>query len=297
MYSPDDKDILIIINPNSGQKQVTKILEEINSLNQTILTVITNNLEELKDTFKSSIEKYHIFIVAGGDGTVNEAIKYLYNKTDKFLGVVPTGSGNGFARELGFEKSIGNLIRDTKKGKSVNIDVISVNGKNCINTAGLGFDSFVAHNFQNKNKRGLKSYVASVIKSIFAFTPFHSTIIIDKEKIEGKFLMITIANTRQFGNNALISPNSKPNDGIFELVLIKPFPLYLYPIFIIRLFTGRLKDSKYLRYINVKDRVEIESDYKKYHIDGEPNIFTKNLSIKMLKHKVRIIKTEHCLYS
>ncbi|NQU51938.1 MAG: YegS/Rv2252/BmrU family lipid kinase [Bacteroidetes bacterium] len=290
------KDILVIINPNSGNKRATKLVDKINSLNPNISTVVTHNLEELKNVFNSGIEKFKAFIVVGGDGTVNEAIKYLLDKNDKLLGVLPAGSGNEFARELGFKKSIENLIRDTKKCESINIDVLSINGSNCINAAGLGFDSFVAHDFQKRNSRGLKSYILSVLKSIFAFTPFNATLIIDEEKIQGKFQMITIANTRQFGNNALISPLSNPNDGIFELVVVKPFPFYLYPIFIIRLFSGSLKNSKYLKYIKVKDSVEIKSEYKKYHIDGEPHLFTKNLSIKMLKHKVRIIKTEHCPY-
>lgn len=289
-----NKDILILINPNSGNKRITKIVAEINSVTPSISTLITRNPDELEKVFKLNTNKYKAFIVVGGDGTVNKAIKYLYNRNDKLLGVLPAGSGNGFARELGFKKSITNLIRDAKKGESLNIDVLSINGKNCINVAGLGFDSFVAHDFQKRNSRGLESYVLSVIKLLFAFTPFNATIIIAKEKIQGKFLMITIANTRQFGNNAFISPQSKPNDGIFELVLVKPFPFYLYPIFVIRLFLGSLKESKYLRYLNVKDSIEIKAELKKYHIDGEPNVFNETLSIKILKHKLRVIKTEYC---
>lgn len=61
--------------------------------------------------------------------------------------------------------------------------------------------------------------------------------------------MISIANTRQFGNNALISPNSTPNDGIFEIAMVKPFPFYYYPIFVIKIFLGTLKGSKYINYI------------------------------------------------
>ncbi|RLD58521.1 MAG: hypothetical protein DRJ01_12460 [Bacteroidetes bacterium] len=289
----DNKDILIIINPNSGNKCVKKIVKEINSLSYSIAFVITNNIVELEKVFASSIEKYKVFIVVGGDGTVNETLQYLYDRNDKILAVLPAGSGNGFSRELGFRNSIKSLISDTKKGELINVDILSINENLCINTAGLGFDSFVAHIFQKSSGRGLKNYIYSTIKSIFTFKPFNAKIILGSDIIQGEFQMITIANTRQFGNNAIISPQSNPTDDTFEIVLVNPFPFYLYPIFVIKLFLGTLKNSKYIKYIKVKDSVFIESEFKKYHVDGEPKIFIKKLSIKMLKNKVRIIKTAH----
>lgn len=73
--------------------------------------------------------------------------------------------------------------------------------------------------------------------------------ITSNSEISGKLQMISIANTGQFGNNALISPNSTPNDGIFEIAMVKPFPFYYYPIFVIKIFLGTLKGSKYINYI------------------------------------------------
>ncbi len=105
--------------------------------------------------------------------------------------------------------------------------------------------------------------------------------------------MISIANTRQFGNNALISPNSKPNDGIFEIVMVKPFPFYYYPVFVIKMFLGTLKDSKYIRYILEKGSVTIFSDFKKYHVDGDPHTFKEQLEIRMLDAKIKVIQPAH----
>jgi diacylglycerol kinase (ATP) len=108
--------------------------------------------------------------------------------------------------------------------------------------------------------------------------------------------MISIANTRQFGNNAIILPLSIPNDGIFELVLVKPFPLLYYPIFVFRLFTGLLKESKHISFIKVHNHLNIESALKTYHHDGEPKTFTDELYVKILTNKIRVIKTRHCRY-
>ncbi|MDA3778956.1 MAG: YegS/Rv2252/BmrU family lipid kinase [Bacteroidales bacterium] len=289
----DNREILFIVNPHSGRNKALKIVKKISALNLGIACIITKNLLELDNIFKENIDKYKAFIIVGGDGTVNETLKYLFEKEDKFLGVLPAGSGNGFSRELGFRKSLNSLVKDINKGESMNLDLLSVNNNKCINVAGIGFDSFVAHCFEKSKNRGLKTYILSTLKSIFIFKPFHASLLIDNKKIEGKFQMITFANTRQFGNNAIIAPQAKPNDGIFEVVLIKPFPFYLYPFFVVKLFSGQLKDSKYITYLKVLKMLEIKSNFKKYHIDGEPRSFEDKLCIKMLKSKIRIIKTAH----
>ncbi len=291
MEQIDEKDILIIINPNSGKKNVRKVLKEIRSLNADIPYVITRNTGELEQVFRSGIEKYKVFIVAGGDGTVNETIQYLYGRKDKFLAVLPAGSGNGFARELGFGDSLKSLTGDIKKGASLDVDVLSVNGNLCVNVAGLGLDSYVAHVFHKRSGRGLKNYIFSAIRSIFTFRPFYAKLSVGGAVTQGKFLMITIANSRQFGNHAVISPRSDPSDGIFEVVLVKPFPFYLYPVFIFKLFLGTLKNSRHIKYIKVRDSISIESGFRQYHVDGEPKDFTGRLSAKMLREKVRVIKT------
>lgn len=289
----DNREILFIINPKAGGRKALRIAKKISALNLEIPFFITNNLIELDKVFKENMDKYKAFVVVGGDGTVNEASKYLIERKDKFLGVFPAGSGNGFSRELGFRKSLKSLINDIHKGESMNIDMLSVNNNNCMNVAGIGFDSYVAHCFEKSSIRGLKTYFISILKAFFVFKPFHASILIDNLRIEDKFQMISIANTRQFGNNAIIAPNAKPNDGIFEVVLIKPFPFYLYPNFVLKLFSGSLKDSKYITFIKVSEMVEIKSDFKKYQIDGKPKSFENSLCIKMLKSKIRIIKTIH----
>lgn len=290
MQAIKPKEILFIINPNSGGKNGNKIVSEIKAIDPSISCKTTHSLEDLEEVFRLNIEKYKVFIAVGGDGTVNQTIAYLCNRNDKIFGVLPMGSGNGFSRELDFGNSIKSLIESALKGDSVNIDLLSINGHKCVNAAGIGFDSFIAHKFQHSKNRGLISYIYHTFKSIFVFKPFHATITFNKQSLENKYHTIVIANTRQYGNNALIAPQADPSDGIFELVLIKPLPLYIYPFFAFKLFLGTLKNSKYIEYISLTDTVEIKSSFNKYHIDGEPKMITDKLSINMLHDKVRVLR-------
>ena len=284
-------EIIFIINPNSGNKKSELLVSEIAGIDSEITIVVTQTLDHLAQTFAQFIDTHKVFIVVGGDGTVNESLKYLYGKKDKILGVLPAGSGNGFARELGFQNNLKSLIEDAKSGERMDIDILSVNERLCINVAGLGFDSFVAHDFHNSPGRGLHNYVRSTLKSMVTFKPFDATITGTESVTNGNYQMISIANTRQFGNNAYISPNSKPNNRKFDLVLVKPFPVYKYLEFVIRLFAGTLKPSKYIEFKQFDNQVEIKSAFTKHHVDGEPDEFKGSLNIKLMEQTMNVLKT------
>lgn len=291
MSTINSNEIIFIINPNSGNKKAKLLVSEIAQIDDSIDVIVTQNLQELGATFKTELPKHKVFILVGGDGTVNESLKYLYGQKEKILAVLPAGSGNGFARELGFKKNLKSLIEDAKRGKSMEVDVLSVNDRLCINVAGLGFDSFVAHDFHSSTGRGLHNYVRSTLKSILAFKPFEATIYSTENTITGTYQMISIANTRQFGNNAFISPNSKPNNRKFDLILVKPFPIYRYFDFVFKLFTGSLKTSKHIEFMVINNEVIIKSSFTKHHIDGEPDTFKGSLKVKLMPQTIPVLKT------
>ena len=96
----------------------------------------------------------------------------------------------------------------------MDIDVIEINDKLCLNVAGIGLDSFVAHSFNDLKLRGFIPYVWLTLKTFLQLRPFHVKIKCDGEEIVSEELFVlTIANTRQFGNNAFIAPDAIPNDG------------------------------------------------------------------------------------
>ena len=287
-------DIIFIINPKSGNKNLSEFQKKIKDFDSRLSIYISNSIEDFKQKLNEYIDKYKVFVIVGGDGTVNTAIGYLYNFPDKILAIIPTGSGNGFAKELGYRKDIESLTEDILKGETIDIDILEVNGEKCINVAGIGFDSHVAHDFHKRSNRGLRTYILSIIKSVFSYKPLYFEIISEDFNTNGKFNLITIANAAQFGNNAYIAPAAKPNDGYYDLVLIKPFPVYYYPVFVIKLMTQSIRNSKYTAYIKIEKELSIKTSFKKYHIDGEPRTCDDVLKVKMLKQKVKFIKTKHC---
>ena len=283
---------LFILNPGSGVPPINFIVsKELDFRKDELTCYKSHSVDDTEILIKENLHKHNVFIAAGGDGTVHTVASKLVG-SEKILGVLPLGSGNGFAKEFGFKLNIRSLLSDIKRAESVNIDVIEINDKLCLNVAGIGLDSFVAHSFNELKLRGFLPYVWLTFKTFLQLRPFHVTIHCGGEVIVSeKLFVLTIANTRQFGNNAFIAPEAKPNDGIIDIVLIKPFPKILGSLFIIRLFTKRINKSKYVRHIQTDKEIVIETAETRFHIDGEPLEISGKVVVRIKKEVLKVLKT------
>jgi diacylglycerol kinase (ATP) len=288
----NNKKALFVLNPTSGVPPINFIVsKDLEHRKKELSCYKSLTKEDTLSLIKKNFNKYEVFVAAGGDGTVHTVASELVG-SNKILGVLPLGSGNGFAKEFGFKMNVRSLLSDIKKADSMDIDVIEINDNLCLNVAGIGLDSFVAHSFNNLKLRGFLPYIWLTFKTFLLLRPFHVTIKIDgKVIVSEKLFVLTIANTRQFGNNAFIAPEARPNDGIIDIVLIKPFPKILGSLFIIRLFTKRINKSKYVRHIKTDREIVIETDETRFHIDGEPVDISGKVVIRIKKEVLKVLKT------
>lgn len=293
MVSPEVKRSLFILNPSAGVLPVNIIIsKELQRRKHDLSYFKSLSIDESGNHIKQSFDKFDIFVAAGGDGTVRSVASELVG-TNKVLGVLPMGSGNGFAKEFGFRVNIPSLLKDIKKAERITADVIEINDLLCLNVAGVGLDSFVAHSFDKLKTRGFWSYAWVTIKNFFRMRPVHIKINIDGETISDDLFMLTIANTRQFGNNAFIAPDARPDDGIIDIVLVKPFPKLFAPVFIYRLFAGTLNGSKYVRYFKTDKPFTIQTEETRFHIDGEPVTFSGEIKVCIRRNVLSVLKTRH----
>jgi diacylglycerol kinase (ATP) len=285
---------LFILNPNAGVIPAKLIIPKMLEIRKNELSCFKSlSIDDSGSHIKQSFDKYDVFIAAGGDGTVRTVASELVG-SQKVFGVLPMGSGNGFAKEFGFRTNISSLIADIKKNESIDIDIIELNDQICLNVAGVGLDSFVAHSFDKAKIRGLWSYIWQTFMNFFLLKPVRITIQMEGEDpFTEDLFVLSIANTRQFGNNAFIAPEAKPNDGIIDIVLIKPFPKIIAPLFVYRLFRGTMKNSKYIRYIRTDKPFTIKTNETRFHIDGEAVEFKREVVVKIKKDVLKVLKTKH----
>ncbi len=280
--------IKFIINPVSGtgkQKNIEQYIHKYCKYDFTISYTKEKNDASIISN-KAIKEKYDAVIAVGGDGTVNECAKSLINSNTS-LGVIPCGSGNGFAYHIGMSTNIKKAIIQLEKSKEELIDTCSVNDKKFINVSGIGFDAHIAHIFSNFKKRGFINYIKIVLREL-NYSPKKYTISYNNITRSVNAFFISFANASQYGNNAKISPLAKINDGLIDFVIVKKFPKWKIPIFIYYLMKGKLHQTKFIEIVR-SDNIKIDSDDNFIHLDGEPVIIKDKLHIKLLKNSLKIL--------
>ncbi len=155
-----------------------------------------------------------LVVAWGGDGTVNEVGTALAFR-DAVLGIVPSGSGNGLARELGIPFDPHASLAVAVRGVERRIDSGEIDGHLFFNVAGLGLDARVAHEFAALGllRRGFRRYVEITTRELFRNECDEHEITADGIAMRRRTLMVAIANGRQYGNGAIIAPRARRDDG------------------------------------------------------------------------------------
>jgi len=182
-------------------------------------------------------------LVVGGDGMVNSIGSVLIG-TDTVLGVIPTGSGNGFARHFGIPLSPENAARALIGGTPRRIDVGVVNGHPFFVTCSMAWDAAIVRSFERSPFRGIVPYIFAGAYEFLEYTPQPIDVVIDSGRrlVFADPLVFTVANLTQYGGGARIAPNACEDDGALELVVALHQDVARLLGNITRLFDGTIND-------------------------------------------------------
>ena len=129
----------------------------------------------------------------------------------------------------------------------------------------------------------------TVVELFYSFKPIKITFKTkEHETYSGEYLMINIANTKQFGNNAYIAPFADITDGLVDIVLVKKFPLTYAMPFVFKMFAKTLQKDEYIQYFSASE-IEFELDTDTWHIDGEYTALCSPIKIKVIPKSLNIL--------
>ncbi len=258
--------ILFIINSKAGKTEFDIKKEDIEetfrkagrlSEIEVVNTRYKNHTKYLIDAFDTLKYDEKIVIICGGDGSLNELVNVAYGK-DMTLGLIPTGTGNDFAKNFDYESFTLNSLLNFKTKK---IDLIKVNDFYSINVTSLGFDTQVlkrAYDYLDKNpKLGKKAYGLAVLKSLNKINCDNLELkleLIDGSnfEIKGDYLISALCNGGFYGSGFNPAPEAKIDDGVLNLLLADKIPFIRFVPLIKKYKEGRHKESKYINEILVK---------------------------------------------
>ena len=262
---------IFLVNPHAGPAGVAALTDELDT--RGLPYFLTDSKEAVPAFSAEAAPGHEVVVVCGGDGTVNSILPYAVSEPYAFA-VYPNGSGDGFAKEMGYARDLDALLAAVARGQTQCADVMRAGDHYAANVVGVGFDSYVAREFAKREGRGLKTYVVESTKAYQTFEPIAARVTLDggagrgSEVVDGEFAMITVANTPQFGNNARIAPRADASDGWLDVVLVRPMPIFHALRFLVEVFAGREDGSRYVSYHRARS-VVVETDCPHCQIDGE----------------------------
>ncbi len=228
----------VIVNPTSGRGLGEKSIPQIesslraNGLDFTLVqTEHVWHASELAE--KAARNGYDVIVCASGDGTINESLNGIMKArkdghTKSAFSVLSIGTGNDFAGGTGIPTNLTDSIKSLVANKRRKIDLGLVKGGDYPegryfgNGIGVGFDAAVGNEaIKIRWTRGLPAYLIGVIKTVFLYynPPNVEIVLDDKETINQVSLMISVMNGRRMGGGFQMAPDSKPDDGLFDLCI------------------------------------------------------------------------------
>lgn len=223
----------------------------------------------------------------GGDGTINEVAAEVA-PAGVTLGVVPSGSGNGFARGLGLERRAEAALRTALIGPVRLIDTGEIDGRIFVNVAGIGFDAHLAAVFNRLKQRGATAYFRAGFRELRSYRGQTYTVRTRYESFTMPAFLVAVANCREYGNGAVIAPRALPDDGRLDLVCVpvRPSPWLLLQSF--RLFAGTVDRLPGIRCL-AGTTVELSADRPlAFHVDGEVYAGGSSLKISVSPSSLRV---------
>ena len=284
--------VCLIINPVSGTESKKYIPEEvataIDQKKYDLLIRVTGYPNHASEIARHAVKKKYKFVItAGGDGTVNEVARELIN-SDTVLGILPYGSGNGLARELGIPLDSEKAIKIILNAHTRTIDYGVANDHIFFCTCGFGFDAFVSDKFAEEKKRGPLGYVRNVLESVVDFRADKYELTYDDGTLTEKAFILTCANASQYGNDAFIAPGASMDDGKMNVSVLKPLNALEIPQTTIQLFTNNIDKNSKMTTLLTRNLIIKRSKPGVMHVDGEPVHTDSEIVVRMVSKGLKV---------
>ncbi len=284
--------IKFIINPNAGFRRDKSFVENLirrrcADFDFTIMHT-TGPGDATRLAQQAASEGYTTVVAVGGDGTINETASGLVG-TETALGIIPRGSGNGLARSLNIPLQAARALEVIRNGKAYRMDAGRAAHRYFFVVAGVGFDANITHQFNAATWRGPVPYFYLAAREFANYQPEPLRLRLEDNTMEITPFLVTIANTQQYGNGAVIAPQARPDDGILDVCVIQPMNFAEFLMNAPKLFSGKAETIPMLTYYRSKAAAIEKSGTILFHVDGEAEIAQDKIEISVLPQALKVI--------
>lgn len=267
----------LIINPKAGRRKPSPLPEirrvfEAQNLYKLDVHETTGPGDATRVAKQAALDNYDLVIAAGGDGSILEVANGLIH-SNTCLGVIPVGTENVLAREMGIPLKPGPACEFMLKAECRTIDTGCIAGQHFVCFAGIGFDAHVVHSLppERKTRFGALAYILTATQKLHGYrkVPRRAKLTLDGVTQEVEFLILVVSNIRKYGGGMIPAPEAEVDDGLLDICV---FPNANY-ISMMRQMAA-IKQGKHTKlkgvgYFQAKT-IEIETDIsEQIQLDGD----------------------------
>jgi diacylglycerol kinase (ATP) len=287
--SSESRRVLLIGNPRarSGQ-EAGELVAALEGLGLDVTFAMPDGIEALHDLIRKTGPLVERIVIAGGDGSIAAALPALL-EVDRPLAVVPLGTANDLARNLGLPEARDAQLRLVAEGPVRRIDLGSANGRPFLNAASIGYGAAVASLHRGEAKRwlGVLNYPRVLYRAWRRIRPFAVEISCDGRTHRGHFVHVAVVNGRFHGGGLEPEPTGTIDDGMLDLYAIRDGPV----VRLLRLLAAlKLKGSSSPRLFQLQGRrMRIStSRLRRVNLDGELGLHTP-LEVEILPRSLAVV--------
>jgi len=292
----------LFLNPTAGRgragKREPRIRELLGAGNFPLEVHLSRDAGDLEEQVRKQVDNgISRIVVAGGDGSVHEATNGIMRADgDAALGVIPTGTGNDFAKAcnipLDWERAttlLADRIPENEQARL--IDVGLMNGRYFANGAGVGLDARVTRISRSyRAPMGDLVYLLAIFRAMIdgIATP-HMRITADDQIYDSAITLANIANGPWIGGMFNIAPNAQNNDGNFDLLIVAPVSRTRIMSLLPKLIAGTHMGEKEIVHKPVTRVVIVSDEPVDSHLDGELQEMQQRFEIELLPGALRLL--------
>jgi diacylglycerol kinase (ATP) len=276
---------MLIVNPTSGPRdmrgELPAVLKHLENQGwQTIVRETERPGEATELARQAADQDFDVLFVVGGDGTVNEIVNGLAG-SQVALGVLPGGTGNAWARELGLPThsplhpmALLDSIRALVPGFIRRIDIGRANGRYFLQWTGMGLDGEVTYAMEPRTRRqrhlGAVTYLIAGLVTAANMVGTRTRIWVDERRIYRRTILVVISNSQLYGGRVRIATGARLNDGLLDVDVFAGTGFGSALRTTLGVITGlHVRDPRHSLYRGRTIRVETGKPVA-IHMDGEP---------------------------
>lgn len=282
---------LLLVNPSSRRGREAK--EEAAGLLEKHFELIQpseENPANFPEIVRRFADKIDTVILGGGDGTIRSCLRVL-KETNCVFGVLPLGTANNLARNLGIPTELEKACDVLARGRIAEIDLGVVNERYFLNVAGMGLSTLINRGIPSalKKKFGVVGYGIAALKLLWGARQFTAEIECDGVSKRFRALQITICNGRHFGAGMTIHPDARIDDERLDLCAFRVEHWWQPFVMALALRKGRHLDLRGVQLLQGKG-ITIRTRAKMW-IDTDGEVITHTPAVfRILPNALRVIR-------